>query len=448
MTGCKATCSSFTASNDCPSDRCSWVETECKDTCKAPSLPVGYKGSLTGTITMGDFNVSGVECDTGYVGTVSYTECSAPGSMYSVSGCEANCTHPATTPPGYVGTVNGTTTIKGFDVNGFECAVGYVGSVTITPCSAAGEAYSFSGCKAACSTFTKDTDCPKTRCAWRAAASVCEARTCGCENGVPMVGQDCVANTTICSSCSAGYQLAASCPANVCVCENGSPAKGPACASHHSHVCGECDGGFKLNNESKCEVETEAVASTEIRGDVTMSVPNKTEFCVRNSAGLKAVNKAVAETSSVSENLVTSDCQAAAAATRRLSGRRLTESVVVQYIVSLPAGLTGGPTAAQVQSSLTAMTASDLQTLHAKKIQEMVASGEIAADQVAKFTATVSSVAAVTQAVITSTATTTDAAPITTTVTTTTLQAGIDSMARSQTALSVGVLFVLLGLAA
>lgn len=448
MTGCKATCSSYTASNDCPSDRCSWVETVCKDTCKAPSLPVGYKGSLTGTITMGDFNVSGVECDTGYVGSVSYTECSAPGSNYLVSGCEATCVDPAATPKGYIGTANGTKTIKGFDLNGFKCAVGYVGSVTIKPCSGAGAEYSFTGCEAACSTFTKDTECPKARCAWRSAANACEARTCGCDNGVPMMGENCVANTTICSSCTAGFQLAASCPANVCVCENGSPAKGSSCASHHAHVCGTCDGGFKLNNESKCEVETEAVASTEIRGDVSMSVQNKTTFCVANSAGLKAVNKALAQKSVVSESQVTSACQAAAAASRRLSGRRLAESVVVQYVVNLPVHLTGGPTAAQVQSTLNAMTASELQTLHAQKIQEMVSSGEITADQVATFTAQIESVAAVTQAVITSTATTTDAAAITTTVTTTTLQAGIDSMARSHTALSVGVLFVLLGLAA
>ena len=56
------------------------------------------------------------------------------------------CVQPSTTGYDFTNVI-GTQTMSGFAPSGVECAAGYTGTVTYTPCTSAGDEYQVSGCQ-------------------------------------------------------------------------------------------------------------------------------------------------------------------------------------------------------------------------------------------------------------------------------------------------------------
>ena len=112
--------------------------------CLAPTDIAGY--SVTETVlAKSKFDVS-VECAEGFVGTASVEACSKNGEAYTLAGCEKDpiCLGP-TDVEGYSVTEVNLAESK-FDVN-VECATGFAGTASVTACAKHGEAYTLAGCE-------------------------------------------------------------------------------------------------------------------------------------------------------------------------------------------------------------------------------------------------------------------------------------------------------------
>jgi len=111
--------------------------------CSAPADATGYIVTEN-ALSESKFDVT-AECADGYFGTAAVAACSSDGSPYTLSGCEEEkmCTAPADAT-GYAVTEAHLAASK-FDVTA-ECAKGYVGSAAVTVCSANADAYTLSGC--------------------------------------------------------------------------------------------------------------------------------------------------------------------------------------------------------------------------------------------------------------------------------------------------------------
>jgi hypothetical protein len=123
----------------------------CVNTCINPTA-AGYV--LTGVPAnavkaVNGFNVTGVACDAGYVGTASAAVCTGTSAKYVVSGCVNTCTAPTTA--GYVFTgvpANAVTDVSGFNVTGLACDTGYSGTAAASVCSGTSAVYDVTGCSA------------------------------------------------------------------------------------------------------------------------------------------------------------------------------------------------------------------------------------------------------------------------------------------------------------
>ena len=115
--------------------------------CTRPAT-VGYDfANVFETLSGSTFAVEGLVCSTGYTGTATATVCNDNGA-YTVSGCTATvCTRPTTAGYAFdsVSETNLDLSAGAFDVTGIVCATGYVGTAVVTACTSAG-AYSVSGC--------------------------------------------------------------------------------------------------------------------------------------------------------------------------------------------------------------------------------------------------------------------------------------------------------------
>jgi hypothetical protein len=130
---------------------------ESKATCNRPRQTTGYDfGSVSETLIIPSFAVTGLSCSSGYSGSPTATVCGIAWTDYSVAGCQATCNRPSTT--GYdFGSVSETLIISSFAVTGLSCSSGYVGSPTATVCGRAGTYYSVAGCQAC--TITEGRGC-------------------------------------------------------------------------------------------------------------------------------------------------------------------------------------------------------------------------------------------------------------------------------------------------
>ena len=129
----------------CPADAEPYTLSGCKKDklCFAPADATGYTVTEN-TLSESRFDVT-AECADGYFGTAAVAACSSDGNPYSLSGCkkEKMCTAPADAT-GYAVTEAHLAASK-FDVTA-ECAKGYVGTAVVTVCSANADAYTLSGC--------------------------------------------------------------------------------------------------------------------------------------------------------------------------------------------------------------------------------------------------------------------------------------------------------------
>jgi hypothetical protein len=122
------------------------VSTECTQPSTAgydyTSIPANAVKAKTG------FNVT-LTCATGYVGIASVTACGSNGQDYAVTGCVNTCTQPSTA--GYVFTgvpANAVKAVSGFNVSGVACDTGYVGTASASVCSGTSAVYGVTGCSA------------------------------------------------------------------------------------------------------------------------------------------------------------------------------------------------------------------------------------------------------------------------------------------------------------
>ena len=139
--------------------------------CVRPSVE-GYNfTNEMGSLSVSDFNVSGITCDTGYEGTVTTSVCNTEGTPYNVSGCSPivldvereilPCVRPSVEGYNFTNEM-GSLSVSDFNVSGITCDTGYEGTVTTSVCNTEGTPYNVSGCspivlETGCnSTFTED----------------------------------------------------------------------------------------------------------------------------------------------------------------------------------------------------------------------------------------------------------------------------------------------------
>ena len=113
--------------------------------CLAPTSTKGYKFKES-ELAKSKFDVD-VECAYGYVGKASVSACTSHGGAFSLSGCEVDpvCVAPKKLERGYKVKENSLTK-SNFDVE-VECATGFLGTASVTPCTADGEEYEIAGCE-------------------------------------------------------------------------------------------------------------------------------------------------------------------------------------------------------------------------------------------------------------------------------------------------------------
>ena len=113
--------------------------------CLAPKKAIGYKFREY-QLSVSTFNVS-VECAKGYIGSATVEACTKDGEAFTFSGCELDpvCVAPSKVPAGYKVTENSLLK-SSFNVK-VECARGYLGKPSIKACAGNAEEYELSGCK-------------------------------------------------------------------------------------------------------------------------------------------------------------------------------------------------------------------------------------------------------------------------------------------------------------
>ena len=113
-------------------------------TCKAPVSTIGYSVGEH-DLVVSTFNVS-AKCAQDYIGTATVTECTADKGFYSLSGCVPKkfCRAPADTT-GYK-VAESQLLIAYFDVKA-SCAPGYLGTAAVSPCGENDKPYIVAGCE-------------------------------------------------------------------------------------------------------------------------------------------------------------------------------------------------------------------------------------------------------------------------------------------------------------
>mmetsp|Transcript_105249 Transcript_105249/g.146688 ORF Transcript_105249/g.146688 Transcript_105249/m.146688 type:complete len:117 (+) Transcript_105249:2-352(+) len=111
--------------------------------CTAPADATGY-AVTEAHLAASKFDVT-AECAKGYVGSAAVTVCSANADAYTLSGCAKPVTCVAVQDATAYKITETSLSTSNFDVSA-ECAEGYVGTASVSPCSNDGEPYVVDGC--------------------------------------------------------------------------------------------------------------------------------------------------------------------------------------------------------------------------------------------------------------------------------------------------------------
>ena len=171
-----------------------------------------------------------VECASGYLGTPSVTPCTSSGAPYTVAGCyeEILCSQPTDTA-GYTVTETELSVNVGFDVSA-QCAAGYRGIASVAACTSSG-AYDLGGCTEIDECLHGTAGCHADATCTNTAGSF----TCVCNDGYTGDGTNACANVDECAAdtdnnCDANAVCTDTDGGFTCTCGSGYEGTGDFCA--------------------------------------------------------------------------------------------------------------------------------------------------------------------------------------------------------------------------